>query len=155
MVCFAYRILLKTAKARPEGYLAEVLKLGHRRGPDVCMSSDTYRMLRDKYAPALTPAPAPRRQPTWTDLIANFTQAAKEWAAAGYPLADRDTLEHRRFQCEGDATVKACPHWDPTAYLGTGGCRLCGCSRAKLWLATSHCPASPSRWHAIPIRPSS
>ena len=148
MVCFRYTILLAAAAARKPGYLEEVLKLGHRRGPDVCMSSDTYRMLRDKYAIAAPPPEPPRH--TWSDLIKNFATASAEWAAAGCPLAERETLEFRRLKCEGDSSSPACPHWSPSDYLGTGGCRLCGCSRAKLWMATSQCPMTPPRWPSVP-----
>jgi len=50
-VRFRYVDLLLTSRNRPPGYLEEVLRLGWRRGTEVCLSEDAYRMLCLKYAP--------------------------------------------------------------------------------------------------------
>lgn len=37
-------------------------------------------------------------------------------------------------------TCGLCPHRDPAARFRLGKCRVCGCTRLKLWLATERCP---------------
>lgn len=68
IVCFRYADLLNTARLRPRDYLETVLRIGWRRGPEVCMSDDAYRHLCLLYAPKIvaTPtdaAPTPPRLP--------------------------------------------------------------------------------------------
>lgn len=62
--------------------------------------------------------------------------AMVQWIAAGAPLATEAAQQQRLALCQ------VCPHWDPTAYRGTGSCAhpSCHCTRAKLALATSQCP---------------
>jgi hypothetical protein len=78
--------------------------------------------------------------PSAGGLTANLTRALVGWAHAGFPVVDRPVFEHRHAICS------ACEHWQPRLRLGTGMCRKCGCSGAKLWLATSKCPDLPPRW---------
>lgn len=59
----------------------------------------------------------------------------RKWKRAGYQITPRADLEKRRETCN------ACPH----AKKGIlPRCKLCGCTRAKLLLATATCP--DNRW---------
>jgi hypothetical protein len=62
IVRFRYSDLLMTARIRPAGYMEEVLRIGWRKGPEVCMSQEAYRMLCLKYNPGrvVTDDDAPR-----------------------------------------------------------------------------------------------
>lgn len=62
------------------------------------------------------------------------------WARAGFPQVTRETRQKRKAICY------ACPHWNPEGNIGLGACRKCGCSRAKLYLATAKCPIG--KWSA-------
>lgn len=92
-------------------------------------------------APPATVAPAPT---LWTkakrlriELIA--------WRKAGYRLADRPTRAHRTAICN------VCQHYAPAGNWGLGECRApgCGCTRAKLWLASAKCPLNPPKWGTV------
>jgi len=172
MIRFRYQDLIQQAPLRPPGYLEAVFASSIRRGQDVLMTADAYRAIRDQFPIFLSPPPDPSDKsdpsdrsdmldpsppsheapplPTWDTMIANAATESVKWAARGFPLAPKAALEFRRLQCLGDATTAPCEHWRPKLWLRTGGCELCGCSRAKLWLATTQCPAKPPRWHAIP-----
>lgn len=58
------------------------------------------------------------------------------WIAGGARLVSEEVIEERLAICA------SCPHWDASAFAGTGRCRHpgCGCSGAKQRLATSKCP---------------
>jgi hypothetical protein len=58
----------------------------------------------------------------------------RRWREAGYQLVSREEQQQRLVQCA------ACAHYQPEGNWGLGKCRLCGCTRAKLWLASAHCP---------------
>lgn len=64
------------------------------------------------------------------------------WAQAGLPRASRQERQRRLAICQ------ACQYYAPTGNLGLGECRApgCGCTRAKLALATSQCPLIPPKW---------
>jgi hypothetical protein len=79
--------------------------------------------------------------PNLVQKAATLSSALFDWAKAGFTMADTETYEQRRMHCA------ACPSWDASAYGGTGGCRECGCSVAKLKLATSSCPKGI--WNAV------
>lgn len=78
--------------------------------------------------------------PTFLDLTNNFADAIKEWVNSGAKVVNRDVYEYRHAICEG------CEHWQSNARLGTGKCKICGCSGIKLWLASSKCPHKPPKW---------
>jgi hypothetical protein len=94
--------------------------------------------------PSCAPSSAPNATrlspPSLAQVAANFTGALLGWAAAGFPVVSRETLDARVAAC------RSCPNWTPTGWGGWGQCRLCGCAKAKLWLATEKCPAKPPRW---------
>lgn len=64
------------------------------------------------------------------------------WAKAGLPLAPRSERQRRLNICQ------PCDYYSPAGNLGLGECRApgCGCTRAKLALATSQCPLMPPKW---------
>lgn len=63
IVCFRYADLLNTAHSRPRDYLETVLRIGWRRGPQVCMSDDAYRHLCLLYAPKKMTVPVDKPAP--------------------------------------------------------------------------------------------
>lgn len=88
------------------------------------------------------PLPAPERAGLLTKA-ARLKAALQEWRRAGLPLASRAARKERQACCD------ACEYYRPTGNLGLGECTApgCGCTRAKLWLATSVCPLG--KWAAI------
>lgn len=136
-VSVSYRALERAAVTRPPGYLAAVLRAGQRRGGDIILSLDAYQAIREQFS---HPQPGrrilPAGHPGLPRLVQGFGKEVVGWAKAGFGRASDEELGRRRAIC---AEVP-CPHWDHSAYLGMGGCHLCGCSRAKLYLATASCP---------------
>jgi hypothetical protein len=45
-----------------------------------------------------------------------------------------ETFAFRKSICQ------SCEYFDPTAFLGTGRCRVCGCGEAKLRMPSQSCP---------------
>jgi hypothetical protein len=126
------------AKRRPAGYAEFVLERGMVDGDFVVLDADGFRTVREKF-------PLPGRHdvpltPSTAELAANFAGAMSTWAQAGFKVVEREVYEKRNAICS------ACEYWLPHGHLGLGKCRKCGCSRVKLWLATSKCPDSPPRW---------
>jgi hypothetical protein len=70
-----------------------------------------------------------------------LTSAVFDWAKAGFPMATQEQIDARLALC------KACEFWEPNGYLHLGKCKKCGCSGAKLNLATSTCPEG--KWNAV------
>ena len=88
--------------------------------------------LRGRRKPLTVEAKARR---LWSEL--------RRWRRAGYKLVDRAERERRLQLCA------ACPHYAARGNLGLGQCKLCGCTRAKLWLASARCPhPDGARWEA-------
>ena len=58
------------------------------------------------------------------------------WAKQGFPATTEKVLRQRIAICN------ACEHWSPRAFGGLGRCLKCGCSAAKLAIATSNCPVN-------------
>lgn len=60
------------------------------------------------------------------------------WHKAGRPIASKATRASRRAICE------TCDYYAPRGNWGLGECKApgCGCTRAKLLLATTRCPLS-------------
>ena len=67
-------------------------------------------------------------------MLQNFTNATFRWASAGFKIADDETLAKRQAICD------TCQYWKASARLGMGKCLKCGCSLAKLKLASEKCP---------------
>ena len=77
--------------------------------------------------------------PTLLAMATNFAAAMARWHDAGYRTLDTGDVQDRRAICE------PCEHW--RVALGFAWCRLCGCSKLKLWLPTEKCPLN--KWHNI------
>ena len=95
----------------------------------------------DGQRPAAEPAPAPER----ASLLTKFGRLRRElgrWAKAGFTIVPKDVRAWRLAGCQ------PCEFYAPEGNLGLGECRHpgCGCTRAKLLLATSQCPKSPPAW---------
>lgn len=87
-------------------------------------------------------AAVPVHPPPLAERAALLAKALARWTSQGLPVAVPDELARRRAACE------ACVHRAPPALANgwLGSCRLCGCTGAKLHLATEHCPDTPPRW---------
>lgn len=153
-VRICYSDLVAAAERRPPGYLERVMAAGTINGEHLVMPLEKYLALQADF-PASGPGqdrldrrrrqtdhPQPIDPPTWSKMLASFTTESIRWAASGFKLAPRDTLQERHRIC------LECRHWDPDRWAGTGGCRICGCSRLKPFLATTACPDTPPRWSA-------
>ncbi len=88
----------------------------------------------DLHDPVATPA-ATAATPSAVK-IGNLRRALRRWQQSGFKLTPSSERKTRSSICA------ACPHWDDAGNLGLGECRApgCGCTRAKVWLATERCP---------------
>ena len=126
------------AQDRPKGREAELLARGKIKGNVVEVEESVCMEIARKFpARPARPRPPP---PTLVELTTNFSGALAAWAGAGFKVVEKEVYERRHAAC------LACEYWLPYARLGFGKCQKCGCSRFKLWLATSRCPDKPSRW---------
>lgn len=66
--------------------------------------------------------------------IKNFANSMKNWVAGGMPMASEKVYSERKAICD------SCPFWDKDGNMGMGKCNQCGCTSAKLFLATEKCP---------------
>lgn len=66
------------------------------------------------------------------------------WYRAGHKIVPKEIRKQRLAIC------KACEYFNPQGNLGLGECQYpgCGCTKAKLFLATSICPHQPPKWPA-------
>lgn len=66
----------------------------------------------------------------------NLKRAMKKWVASGCQLAPSKVRKIRSSICS------MCPYWNGDGNIGLGECKApgCGCTRAKVWLATESCP---------------
>jgi hypothetical protein len=117
-------------KLDPDGYRSAIAKVGEDRGDTIALRSEDYHSLRARF-PAVS-------LPSKSDLVRNFSAAVGRWLKAGFPVVSGDLYRARLSTC------RTCPHWDGKAFAGSGKCRLCGCAKSKLWLATEACP--DGRW---------
>lgn len=67
-------------------------------------------------------------------MMKNLGQAAILYANDGFKNCTKQDHDARLAIC------KPCEFWDDAGYMGLGKCRKCGCSGAKLWVASSKCP---------------
>jgi hypothetical protein len=118
----------------PAGYVDFILSRAVIDGDLVVLDEVASKELREKFRSPKLP------QPSAAELAANFTGALAAWAKAGFKIVERSVYESRHALCQ------ACDWWDAKAWAGSGRCRKCGCSRAKLWLTTSKCPLNPPKW---------
>ena len=122
----------KHAKLRPEGYYEELVAAGRIDGDSLLIEQEALYELHVKYTPFKLA------------LVKHGLAAARRWFAAGCPLIGKEDFEHRVDQCA------ACDEWvEGDVREGKGHCRLCGCGKAKLHLATEECPDLPARWASL------
>lgn len=80
-------------------------------------------------------------EPTWKDMLSNYTAAMVRWARLGLQVVDEATFLARRATCE------SCDQWNAGARLGLGKCRLCGCTKLKWHLPAEACPIG--KWNNV------
>lgn len=128
-------------------HAARLAKAGVWRGDFLELPEEHYAPIAG-YTPAPPPTTVPPMEPETigsTSIAAmqrlgSLLAASVKWLWAGCPITPR-TLARRRLEL-----CQTCPNWRPEAWAGTGGCRLCGCTRLKLEMATSRCPLAPPKW---------
>ncbi len=74
--------------------------------------------------------------------VKNFAGAMKTWVLNGMPIVSKEVYESRKSICN------SCPFWDKDGNMGMGKCKQCGCTAAKLYLATEKCPID--KWGPAP-----
>jgi len=140
--CWSIETLRQVARHRRPGYIEACLKAGRVENGLVCLTQLQCARIRRQFVDVQALLVRGAQQPTWPQAIANATREGLTWLRAGLPVSAAGELQHREAIC------LACRHWNPKAWLGTGGCRRCKCSRAKLFLATTRCPLNKWRRHA-------
>lgn len=111
------------AKHRPAGYYEDVLSSGVVVGDTLVLDDAVYNALCRKYRPTM---------PGISEMVGNFAKAIGEWAGKGFPVVSNEQFTSRYDVC------RACENW--TGYR----CKICGCTKMKLWLETEKCPER--RW---------
>lgn len=86
---------------------------------------------------------APPQPTSAAQKLRNLKTAMKRWQASGFEMAPGRERKIRSAICS------VCPHWNGLGNFGLGECKApgCGCTRAKVWLATEACPLG--KWHAV------
>ena len=74
------------------------------------------------------------------DKAKSLAVGVTNWAKGGFTRVTEKQFYHRLQLCQ------SCPHWNQTAFLNTGGCKICGCSSGKLYMPQSNCPHPQPRW---------
>ena len=64
----------------------------------------------------------------------NLADAMVSWARSGFKIASEEQYKARKAIC------LSCDQWNGEGYLGAGACKACGCTGAKLYIASSECP---------------
>lgn len=73
-------------------------------------------------------------RPTLVDKAFNLADAMVGWVKSGFKIAPEEQYKARKAVC------LACDQWNGEGYFGAGACRACGCTGAKLYIASSECP---------------
>lgn len=94
-------------------------------------------------------ATIPATQPTLWTKAKRLRAELVTWRKAGYRIAPR------QVRAERSAICTPCPFYSRTGNFGLGECRApgCGCSRAKLWLASTRCPLPVPKWLPVAAEP--
>lgn len=108
------------ASERPEGYFEDVVSFAVDAGDGwIDLLDEDFQKLHRKYEPS---------------AAMTFLHSMADWAAHGFKVVSDPELDARKQSCE------ACQNWNADGYAGTGECKVCGCSRVKLYLAAQRCP---------------
>ena len=129
-ISFTYSSLKDKAKERPDGYLEHVLSYADVVAGRVFIDASDLDYLTKYYNGQQL------LEPKLIDQAANLTKALSKWAKSGFKVADKDTIEDRKSNCE------SCEFWKHNGNMGLGKCNHaeCGCTKVKWWLATEKCP---------------
>jgi ribosomal protein L40E len=139
MVSLPISLVEKRSKLRGSGYYEDVMQRGLVEENQVRLSFEDLKALYDKYEKPLLPEE--HVEPDPHILLLNFIGAMVDSAKSGFKRTTAEQHEARKQICQG------CEMWDPTGFWGAGKCKKCGCSGAKLWLATSKCPLN--KWPVL------
>ncbi len=78
--------------------------------------------------------------PTPMELIKGFTKSIITWSEDGFKVVPEEILKKRKEIC------MSCARWNSKAYGGIGNCRICGCTKLKLYLPSERCKDNPPKW---------
>lgn len=78
--------------------------------------------------------------PTMLEKATKLTQSLYQWALSGFPVRTEAEVEAILSTC------RSCPHYDGENGFLRVVCKLCGCTKKKLYLRTEECPDTPPRW---------
>jgi len=133
------KTVARLAASRP-GFLDAVLARGSlsKSGHHVLESSD-WDSLLDQFG-ARAEFSGESEPMTPIEVARHFKEAMTKWIKAGRPIAPDEIFEERMAICLG------CDFWNPKAWLGLGGCRICKCGKLAQRLATSQCPLPIPKW---------
>ena len=117
--------LLEIKNKRPRGYLKEVLRAPSRvdfQQGVVFLPLQRYSALKRQF----------EERPPLSKQIKSLIRELARWKENGFKIASLKTFLARSAIC------KACPFSYST--FGISRCGRCGCTRAKLLLASARCP---------------
>lgn len=126
---------------RGAGYVAALRAESRQSGDFLWIESEAHTRLKLAH-PILSMVQGPEVK---TSLLTKFARLRRElahWLKSGASLATRDVRRARLAICQ------LCPFYNASGNLGLGECQApgCGCTRAKLALATARCPLKPPKW---------
>jgi hypothetical protein len=130
MISFSVDTFESSCKQRPKGYRDHVLSFGKIVDGRVWLKPEDHTYLCNYYRSKEI------QEPRITESAKFLTKSLKQWAKAGFPVADKQTVKARKQSCIN------CGFWNAEARMGLGKCthQKCGCTKIKWWLATEKCP---------------
>lgn len=131
-VSFSLDYLRERAKKKPEGYMEDMLAHGTVQDDKLIMKIEDVNMLFEKYNGQVIRSFD--QEPGTGEVLSNFFSSVRESVKTGFRRVSAEKHQERLDICA------QCRFWRPSAFMGMGKCKKCGCSGVKLWLSTSRCP---------------
>lgn len=132
------------------GFVEAIRAAAKQAGDFYEIESTTWQALSLQHLPRRN-CPGSPESPGLLTKAGRAAQEVTEWIKAGAPLVAPETRTARLAICQ------ACEFYAATGNLGLGECQApgCGCTRAKLSMATSKCPLTPPKWGPVKAAASS
>jgi hypothetical protein len=144
-ISFPKSIFEKMSESLGQDYIEDMNKVSLEIDSRMKISKNDFIKIKKKYGTVLgsvvdnTILNSEQEMPL-TQKITSFIGEMAKSAKSGFKMASEEEILKRKSICQ------SCPHWNQNAFMGSGKCKICGCSGAKLWLATSSCPIK--KWTA-------
>lgn len=147
-------IIEEAAKINGQEYQNEILSIGEIIGDRFMLHYDDFLKIKLKYGIVFgleldvvliashknlqkgqegEETPTIESPSTRSMALSLFKEIGKS-AKTGFKRVSEEAFNQRLSICND------CNYWDKEGFFGYGRCKACGCSKAKLWLATSSCP---------------